>query len=246
LGSVYPGIPTVLGKFLQKEYDLSTFIETGTWMASTALWAASFFQEVYTIELSEKIYKYVSDRYKRVENVHFICGASSSELSSILVDGFRPALLWLDAHWSDGDTGGENMPCPLLDEIKIILRSNPEHIILIDDARLILVSPPKYIRETHDLPSYVEVLNVLDSSGPRYTVMWRDVLISVPNSRTDSLNSFIKAQGDLVFFNLLDPEPGSNIGIRAIIGYWGRAFRALRCLPGAISRKFHAGVREIL
>ncbi|MDR1514735.1 MAG: hypothetical protein LBS45_03495 [Synergistaceae bacterium] len=62
-------------------------------------------------------------------------------LKDVLDGKNSPMLFWLDAHWSGGDTAGENIQCPLLEELKIILDSNSSHFILIDDARLILASP---------------------------------------------------------------------------------------------------------
>ena len=56
MGSVYPGAPREFTRFLQERYAISNFVETGTNLGATALWAGSFFERVYTIELSEKLY----------------------------------------------------------------------------------------------------------------------------------------------------------------------------------------------
>jgi len=69
-------------------------------------------------------------------------------------------LFWLDAHWSGGDTYGENDECPLMDELKIIFQYRKNYVILIDDARLFMAPPPKP-HKIENWPSIKEIVNIL-------------------------------------------------------------------------------------
>jgi hypothetical protein len=239
MGAVYGGIPRSLAAFMQTEYDLSIFIETGTYMAATALWAADIFKEVYTIELSEAFYQRAIRKYSNIANIKFLHGSSSIVMKDIFDnEKCGPALFWLDAHCSGGDTAGEGLESPLVDEVKLILKSNLNHFILIDDAREILAAPPESLRSISGYPSLHEILGILDSCGPRYSIIWRDVMISVPNDAKESLYRFIGSQGDLLFWDsALD---FGNAGLGFIIRCWIKALKGLRYLPGALYRSIAA------
>jgi hypothetical protein len=201
VGSVYFGVPKDLVCFLRKEYEISDFIETGTYYGSSAAWASDYFNQVYTIELSKDLYEAAKERYKTKTNIHFLHGTSADVLSSIIGAESSPAIFWLDAHWSGGATAGDNERCPLLNEIKIILDSNPEHLIVVDDARFILAFPPETVKQLYDLPSYEDVLKILNMRRERYSIIWHDVLISVPFDKKETLYEFVSAQGHVFFRN---------------------------------------------
>jgi hypothetical protein len=242
MGSVYRGIPKTLAAFMQKEYGLSVFIETGTYMASTALWAADIFKEVYTIELSDVFYQRAIRKYGNITNIKFLQGLSSAVLNNVLSAEIPPALFWLDAHWSGGDTAGEDTPCPLIDEVKLILKANSEHFILIDDARQILSAPPESLKKPSDLPTLNEVIGALDSLGPRYTIIWRDVIISVPIQNRESIYHFIDSKGDILFIDSILDFEGCGIGL--IIRLWKYALRGLWHLPSALCRSINARINK--
>ena len=48
----------------------------------------------------------------------------------------KPALFWLDGHYSGGETARGKKDTPILEELITIFGAKEEHIILIDDARL--------------------------------------------------------------------------------------------------------------
>jgi hypothetical protein len=240
MGSVYFGVPTQLAEFMQKEFKLSVFVETGTYLAATATWASSIFEEVFTIELSPFMHENAIKKYGSISNIKFLHGESKTVLKDILNEKSSPMLFWLDAHWSGGNTAGENIQCPLLEELKIILDSNSNHFILIDDARLILASPPASLRKLYDLPSFGDVIQVLDSLGPRYSIVWRDVLLSVPLGVKEQIYRFMEDQGDLVFYDAKDDFSSNGIGL--ILKSWQNALRGLFYIPGALYRSIRARI----
>ncbi|MDR1510881.1 MAG: hypothetical protein LBS53_14750 [Synergistaceae bacterium] len=248
MGMIYPGIPVHVAEFMQKTYQLDTFVETGTYMADTAVSVSKFFKKVYTIELSEGLYTTAKNKYKHIKNIDFLQGSASLELSRLLSSEFPPSLFWLDAHWSGGVTAGENIPCTLLDEIDIILRSNKDHVILIDDARIMLVPPPVFMRRPDYLPAYSEVTDVLNSIEKRYSIIWRDIVISVPLSSEESLYHYLNSQKDVNFWSRGDlfahEEYGghdfAHEGLGLVLRCWKKALLGSLYLPGAFYRSVKA------
>ena len=97
-------------------------VETGTKYGESARWAARHFFQAYSIELSPILWARTSHALARVANLRLHQGAPPAVLSTLLPSLDVPALLWLDAHWSLGETAGEDDPCPLLAELEVVLR----------------------------------------------------------------------------------------------------------------------------
>jgi len=164
---------------LKNEYNLPTFVETGTFQGGTSVWAAEHFQKVFTIEFAKHIYEATSTAYSHVKNIDFLWGHTKDQLKLVVPQLKEPALFWLDAHWMGGGTAGENDECPLLEELQIINNSEWEHFILIDDARLFL-SPPPSPHRIEQWPGMNEIIATLSAGRSRYTVIFEDAIISVP------------------------------------------------------------------
>ncbi len=164
---------------LKNEYNLPTFVETGTWKGDTSVWASQHFQNVFTVEFAKHIYESTSGIYSHVKNIEFLWGHTKEQLKLVVPQLKEPALFWLDAHWMGGGTAGENDECPLLEELEIINNSECEHFILIDDARLFL-SPPPSPHRIEQWPSLNEIIATLSAKTSRYTVIFEDAIVSVP------------------------------------------------------------------
>lgn len=93
------------------------------------------FAKCFTIELSPVVYERGAQRLATVPNVECLLGDSAAVLPTVLdrLDG--PALFWLDAHFSGGDTAAGRDP--ILSELETIYcrRDLGSHVVLIDDAR---------------------------------------------------------------------------------------------------------------
>lgn len=190
MGLVHMGPPTELILQLKDRYKLMDFIETGTYHGSTCVWAASYFDNVTTVEYSKEIYEETLARHRNIQNINFIFGDSRSVLKTIVPKLTRPAIFWLDSHWSGGKTYGENDECPLIGEIHAMQKSKYAHFIFIDDARLFMSPPPRPHR-IEQWPSIDEVIEALKSSSHKhYIVIVEDVLIAVPEYAKDVVASY--------------------------------------------------------
>ncbi len=166
---------------LKRKYTLEDFIETGTYRGGTALWAAAHFARVTTIEFSRALYEDMRAQHSGIHNINCIFGDSREALKTILPKLDRPAMLWLDSHWSGGRTYGEHDECPLLGEIEALTSSAQTHFLFIDDARL-FASPPPRPHRIEQWPTIDRVLGALKSAGPGYyIVIIEDVIIAVPD-----------------------------------------------------------------
>lgn len=190
MGLVYPGVPSDLAMMLQREISAVDFVETGTFHGKTAFWASQHFTQVYTIERSTTIYERAIATYGKVANISFLQGDSREQLRALQPKLLRPALFWLDAHWSAGETYGAGDECPLLEEITSIDAGRPDHVLLIDDARLFLAPPPRPHRP-EQWPNIVQVIEALTARLPeRLVVVIGDVLVAVPPSCGPALTNY--------------------------------------------------------
>jgi hypothetical protein len=180
MGNIVFGVLKEMVLALAAQGGIKNFVETGTYQANTALWAAGQFNQAYTIEAAQSLYDQAITKFSTVPNLHFHLGDSRTCLQTIQKSLDGPALYWLDAHWSGGPTYGQNDECPLLSEIEQVNQGAADSVILIDDARLFLSPPPKP-HDPDQWPDLLTVLSALAQPKPRrYTIVHQDVIVSVP------------------------------------------------------------------
>lgn len=124
-------------RYFKDQFDLHSFIETGTYAGDTTAVAAEIFPEVFSIEISESMYKAAEKRFASYPNIHLYLGDTIFLLQKMIADsppGKR--LYWLDAHCSGGGTGGIPGFCPIPYELgQIFSCGDFDSVILIDDLR---------------------------------------------------------------------------------------------------------------
>lgn len=122
-------------------YKVKVFIETGTAYGATTQSMSPYFQKIYSIELNPDFHKKNLEKFKFYRHINLLLGDSGEKLVEVLNCLSEPALFWLDAHYSGGDTARGDKDTPILDELKHIFNSPFNHIILIDDARCFGTDP---------------------------------------------------------------------------------------------------------
>jgi hypothetical protein len=190
MGIIRMGPPTDLILKLRDKYNLTRFVETGTYRGDTAVWAASHFDAVTTIESSRIIHDQAVANYGDISNIEFVLGHSRYVLKRVVPKLKEAAVFWLDAHWCGSDSYGEEDQCPLLEEITEINRSSVAHFLFIDDARL-FTSPPPLPNLIESWPSITEVIQALQSGEDKYyIVIFEDVIIAVPHYAKAAVASY--------------------------------------------------------
>ena len=159
MGLVNFGVPEKEVEFLKENMKLDILVEGGTYKGGTAKSMSKKFRKVYTIEKSDTMFEIARGNLKDTKNVTMLKGDTREHLQSILENNDN-ILYWLDAHWSGGDTYGEEDECPLIEELEIIFQYSKNHVILIDDARLFLAPPPSP-HKIENWPSLTDILQAL-------------------------------------------------------------------------------------
>ena len=194
MGIVRPGVPQKLALWLRDKTAVKDFIETGTYLADTTLWAAQHFDRVTSIEADPELYDGARKRLALYTNVDVQLGRSQDLLLVLVRKLSQPALIWLDAHWCGGDipVGGKDQECPLLEEIAAIDTGMTQHLILVDDARYFLNRPPTPHKHEH-WPSVGAVIEQLQAKYDSYICIMDDVIIRLPTSLQEPFEAIIKS-----------------------------------------------------
>ena len=122
---------------LNEDYrEYKCFVETGTYCGETIFNMEPLFEKLYTIEISEDIFKNTSKLYNG-EKINFILGDSSKVFRYLLPLLNEKCVFFLDGHYSSGNTGKGEKDCPLNEEVDLINKYfKNEAILIIDDYRL--------------------------------------------------------------------------------------------------------------
>jgi hypothetical protein len=116
---------------------IDTLVETGTYDGDTVGYACQFLRDVYSIELGRELYERCRLRFAGRPNVHLLQGDSAVVLPCLLHGLSRPAVLWLDAHWSDWPGGAKGpLDSAIQGELSAVAAWGREDaVVLIDDVR---------------------------------------------------------------------------------------------------------------
>jgi hypothetical protein len=148
-----------------RRFGATTLIETGTFKGDMVATTRKCFRQIFSIELHPGLAADARKRFAGDEGVSILQGDSAKLLNEILDGVDRPALFWLDAHYSGGITARGEEETPILDELRTILKHPiTGHVLLIDDAREFGGSP-RY-------PTIAEVQSLVMEKRPalRFTV----------------------------------------------------------------------------
>jgi len=141
MGLFWKGIPRSVFPAVKKALEPSfVAIETGTYKGETTKVLANFADSVTTIEADLGCYQRSKQTLQKFKNVIVLHGDSGVLIESALPSNQINCMLWLDAHYSGGNTAGALNHCPLMSELQHILplRKASNTVILIDDSRSLI------------------------------------------------------------------------------------------------------------
>lgn len=146
-----------------QNYQIPIFIETGTYLGMMVNAVKNNFQEIYSIELDKKLFQYAKNKFKRFAHIKILQGDSEQILPKILKEVNKPALFWLDAHYSKGITSLAKKQTPIIAELKAIFKHQiKNHVVLIDDADAFVGKD--------DYPTITFIKNFISKNYPKFMV----------------------------------------------------------------------------
>ena len=152
-----------------QRYKLQVLVETGTYAGDMVRKCGSYFREIYTIELDSILAHEAENKFRKKKHIHVVLGDSGDKLPDLLKKIDEPVLFWLDGHFSGGVTAKGSTITPLAQELEAISSHRiKEHVILIDDARLL---------GKDDYPTENELTSMLYAINPNYTVNIKDDIV---------------------------------------------------------------------
>ena len=151
------------------KFNTEILVETGTYLGDMVEVQRNNFQKIYSIELSEKLFRRAKKRFKNFSHITILNGDSGIVLNKLMPGIDKPALFWLDGHYSGGITAKAEKECPVPEELEAILKNPLPHIILIDDARL--------FNGTHDYPTIEQIKNIISKAGKNYSLEAEDDIL---------------------------------------------------------------------
>lgn len=172
------------------------YIETGTYKGQGIKDVMAHYDFVHSIELSDRYYLDAVERFIHYPHVRLYHGNSKTVLPRILTHIQQPVTIYLDGHFSGGDTafGDENIDgisnAPLLGELEVLLTRPYDDIIIIDDCRMLgqsgILNPgaspdatwPEY---AYDWTNITEQA-IRDRMKPGYEIFKNDGLEWIENS----------------------------------------------------------------
>ena len=171
-----PFVKQSIIKQIQQKYDLQTFVETGTYLGEMINAQKNNFKQIYSIELDLKLYENAKNKFKDFNHIEILQGDSGEILKSLLPKIKEPSLFWLDAHYSAGFTARGKKDTPIIEELDSILKTEFNHVLLIDDAR--------YFSHKNGYPTIPELIKYVNNKQKNYysIKIENDIIIMEPSS----------------------------------------------------------------
>jgi FkbM family methyltransferase len=179
LGNISFSISRELVLAIQKEFKYKNFVETGTYLGGTAIWASEHFENIYTIEIDHEISQKAFYNARNKSNIEFIVGDSSNELKIVTESLEGLNMYWLDGHWCQ-EVPRVSSECPLMDELNSIVTRESD-IILIDDARFFMGIVP-YPHNPDNWPRVDDIILILKKRYPTHQIVIDfDIIMCLPH-----------------------------------------------------------------
>lgn len=169
------------------------FIETGTYLGTTTSAMRSVFERVISIELSMELYEAAVENFRSDPGITLLQGDSSERMADALdlAGSVRP-IIWLDAHWSGGNTARTNRNTPILSEIKSIRDTGLKDLIVLVDDISYFWSVRNGFKVHDSIGGYPEIetlFSELLSVNPDFCIFINgDVMLAVPAQLMKDIN----------------------------------------------------------
>jgi hypothetical protein len=124
----------IINKYRNK-HNINILVESGTYLGDMVWAQRNNFDKIYSIELSKELVLFNRKRFKKYPSIEIIQGDSGKILPTLVKELEEETLFWLDGHYSGEDSARGDKDCPVIEEVKAILSTGMEHVIIMSDAR---------------------------------------------------------------------------------------------------------------
>jgi hypothetical protein len=147
------------------------FVETGTYLGDTVAAVQGMCAQIISIEVDPKLCASARRRFVDKEHISILEGDCLEVFPQILHMLKRPAVFWLDAHYSGGITGRGKVDDPILISLAHLKTHPITHAVLVDDART--------FDGRDSRPALIDVFEALRDIDPDYRLsVFHDVIIA--------------------------------------------------------------------
>jgi hypothetical protein len=115
------------------------WIETGTYMGSTTRYLGKRFTKVISIEPSPEFFRYSKSKLQKYKNITVVNGTSEELFERALLDSAPITNIWLDGHFSEGNTFLGEKVSPIEAELNSVAKNInlfQDLVLFVDDVRL--------------------------------------------------------------------------------------------------------------
>lgn len=110
---------------LKNQFNITTALELGTCLGSTAIWLSKNFENVITIEINEQYANVASERLHESDCANTTLYISSTTDALPSIDLKDDTIIFIDSHWLE--------VCPMQEELEIIASKGIKPVIAIHD-----------------------------------------------------------------------------------------------------------------
>jgi hypothetical protein len=155
-------------------FKANILVETGTYTGEMIENVRKSFKTIISVEIDSKLYEAAKERFRKHLNITILLGDSGKLLPSILDSLSRNTVIfWLDGHYSGGITGKGDVDTPIRQELRNILESKVDFVLLVDDAR--------FFTGHGDYPSLDEIGQMVKVKHPEKLFTVQDDIIRIHN-----------------------------------------------------------------
>ena len=148
----------------------TVFVETGTFRGDMIAAVRPYFDQLFSIELHAELGAQAARRFSADRAVMILIGDSGEHLKSLVQSIDRPAVYWLDGHYSGFRTARGDTDTPISQELDAVLgHGTPDDVVLIDDARLFGTDPA--------YPAIAEVIALVRAHRPDWVFEVKDDIV---------------------------------------------------------------------
>ncbi|MBX3166741.1 MAG: hypothetical protein KF760_04990 [Candidatus Eremiobacteraeota bacterium] len=155
----------------QRQYGYKVLVETGTFRGDMMIAMHPYFEKLYSIELSQELHQAALVRLRAYPKATLLQGDSGKVLANLTEALAKPAIFWLDGHYSAGDTALGDLETPIRAELEAVLSHSVPHAVIIDDARL--------FNGSRDYPTLAQVESIVKDLNSEYRMHVCDDTIQI-------------------------------------------------------------------